>query len=57
MTNEQKFYPKWRWSIKLECVVEILGTGHFPSTFMVRLPNGSTTEVEEDQLTVPPKQV
>lgn len=53
--NKNSFYPKWRWYIEGECVVEILGLGHFPDSFMVRLPNDHVTEVEESSLESPKK--
>ena len=44
---------KWMWWTKGECVVEVLRTGHFPTTVMVRLPNNKDTEVEIHELEIP----
>ena len=44
---------RWLWWTKGECVVEVLRTGHFPTTAMVKLPNDLITEVEIDELEVP----
>lgn len=48
-----KLYPKWRWWKRGDCVVEVLKAGHFPTTAMVRLPNGVVTEVEINDLENP----
>jgi hypothetical protein len=42
--------PKWVWWVKGECVVEVLGTGHFPTTIMVKLPNDKITEIEYTEI-------
>lgn len=41
---------KWMWWSKGECVVEVLGSGHFPTTAMVKLPNDKETEVDIEEL-------
>lgn len=41
---------KWMWWAKGECVVEVLKTGHFPTTAIVRLPNDKETEVDVEEL-------
>ena len=41
---------KWMWWNKGECVVEVLKTGHYPNTAMVRLPNDKETEIEIHEL-------
>ena len=41
---------KWMWWTKGECVVEVLCTGHFPTTAMVMLPNDKETEIDIDEL-------
>jgi len=41
---------KWMWWTKGECVVEVLKTGHYPTTAMVRLPNDKETEIEIAEL-------
>jgi hypothetical protein len=46
MENRNNFLPKWMWWAKGECVVEVLQTGHFPTSAMVKLPNDSVTEVD-----------
>lgn len=42
--------PRWAWWTKGECVVEVLRTGHFPNTAMVKLPNDKETEIEVAEL-------
>lgn len=44
---------KWMWWTKGECVVEVLRTGHYPNTAMVRLPNDKETEIEIHELDMP----
>ena len=44
---------KWMWWTKGECVVEVLRTGHFPTTAMVRLPDNKETEIDIDELMMP----
>jgi hypothetical protein len=41
---------KWMWWSKGECVVEVLKTGHYPTTAMVKLPNDKETEIEIAEL-------
>jgi len=41
---------KWMWWTKGECVVEVINTGHFPTTAMVKLPNDKETEIDIDEL-------
>lgn len=41
---------QWMWWEKGRCVVEVLKTGHFPTSVMVRLPNDKTTEVDIEEL-------
>jgi hypothetical protein len=41
---------KWMWWNKGECVVEVLHTGHFPTTAIVRLPNDKESEIDVDEL-------
>ena len=55
MSNKTNLYPRWRWCTTLECTVEVLKQGHFPTTYIVKLPDGRTTEIDEDKLTVPPQ--
>lgn len=42
--------PQWMWWDKNACVVEILRTGHFPTTVMVQLPDDRVTEVDIEEL-------
>ena len=42
--------PQWIWWNKGECVVEVLGIGHYPTTAMVKLPNDHVTEVDIEEL-------
>ena len=44
--NPTREVDRWQWHKELECVVEILKTGRFPTTVIVRLPDGK--EVETD---------
>jgi hypothetical protein len=41
---------KWMWWNKGECVVEVLHTGHFPTSAMVRMPDNREVEVDIDEL-------
>jgi hypothetical protein len=41
---------KWMWWTKGECVVEVLHTGHFPTTAIVRLPTDKESEVDVEEL-------
>lgn len=50
MKDRRLFLQKWMWWNKGECVVEVLRTGHFPTTAMVKLPNDTETEVDIDEL-------
>lgn len=43
---QQYTQPKWCWHKTLECVVEVLRTGHFPTTAIVRLPDDREIEVD-----------
>ena len=44
---------KWMWWKNGECVVELLTTGHFPTTVMAKLPNDKVTEIDFDELEMP----
>ena len=46
--------PEWCWHTKLECVVKIVGIGHFPTTAMAKLPDDTIIEVEINELEVNP---
>lgn len=49
-TSKVTTLPRWMWWTKGECVVEIIKTGHFPTSAMVKLPNDVVTEVEIEDL-------
>lgn len=42
--------PKWVWWKKGECVVEVLRTGHYPTSIIAKLPNDKETEIDIDEL-------
>lgn len=42
--------PKWVWWTKGECVIEVIRTGHYPTSIMGKLPNGNETEIDIDEL-------
>lgn len=42
--------PKRMWLKGSECEVEVIGTGHFPTTVMVYLPDNRKIEVEDYDL-------
>jgi hypothetical protein len=44
--------PKWVWWKKGECVVEVLSTGHFPTTIIGKLPDDKETEIDIDELDI-----
>jgi hypothetical protein len=47
---------KHMWWTKRGCEVEVLGTGHFPTTAMVKLlKEDHILEVDTDELILPPK--
>jgi hypothetical protein len=48
--NVIQMMPKWVWWVKGECVVEVLGAGHYPTSIMVKLPNDKITEIECDDI-------
>jgi hypothetical protein len=41
------------WWDKGECVVEVLRSGHFPTTIMAKLPNDKETEIDINELEDP----
>lgn len=51
--NRMNHLYKWMWWTKGECVVEVLRTGHFPTTAMVVLPNNKQTEIDTNELEMP----
>ena len=50
MKDKKMWLHKWMWWNKGECVVEILRTGHFPTSAMVKLPNDAEIEIDIDEL-------
>lgn len=42
--------PQFMWWTKGNCVAELIETGHFPTTVMVKLESGIYTEVEMEDL-------
>jgi hypothetical protein len=50
MKDKKMWLHKWMWWNTGECVVEVLKTGHFPTTAMVKLPNDKTIEVDINEL-------
>lgn len=42
--------PQWVWWCKGECVIEVIGTGHFPTTVMGKLPDDRIIEIDRDEL-------
>ena len=53
MRDQRNFLHKWMWWTKGECVVEVLKTGHFPTTVMVKLPNAKESEIDINELEMP----
>jgi len=41
-----------QWSVELDCEVEVLRMGHFPTTLIVKLPDGREVETDNDVLAV-----
>ena len=50
MRDNKVQLQKWMWWDEGECVVEVLKTGHFPTTVIVKLPNDKETEIDIDEL-------
>lgn len=46
----KQFINKWLWWRKGECVVEVIRTGHFPNTVMVKLPDDRVVEAELSEM-------
>jgi hypothetical protein len=44
--------PRWVWWKTGECVVEVIKTGHFPTTRIGKLPRGKESEIDIDELDV-----
>ena len=41
---------QWAWWKKGDCVVEVIKTGHYPTSIIGKLPNGIETEIDIDEL-------
>jgi hypothetical protein len=51
MTERSRNYmPEWAWWREAECVVKIVGIGHFPTTVMAQLPDDRVVEIDMNQL-------
>lgn len=50
--NKMNHLYQWMWWSKGECVVEVISVGHFPTTAMVKLPNGKLTEIDIVELEI-----
>jgi len=50
MREQKQEVDRFQWHVKLKCVVEIIKTGHFPNTVIVKLPGGNETEIELNML-------
>lgn len=50
--NKMNHLYQWMWWTKGECVVEVISTGHFPTTAMVKLPNDKLTEIDIVELEI-----
>lgn len=50
--REKLLTPKkqYQWWAKGGCTVELVKRGHFPTTSIVILPNGKTTEIDLEDL-------
>lgn len=53
MKDQRNFLYKWMWWNKGECVVEVLKTGHFPTTVMAKMPNDKEIEIDINELEMP----
>jgi hypothetical protein len=47
--KSKRTMPKWVWWKKGECVVEVLKTGHFPTTIIGKLPSGKESVRDFDE--------
>jgi hypothetical protein len=48
--TKMKTINQWMWWRTGECVVEVLKSGHFPTSVLCKLPNDVTTEIDIDEL-------
>jgi hypothetical protein len=53
MQPNNKTLPAWLWHREYECVIRVIGTGHFPDTAMVQLPDDKIIEVDTKHLELP----
>lgn len=44
--------PRWCWHDEFKCVVEIIRSGHFPTSVVVRLPDDSEIETDIEKLRI-----
>ena len=42
--------PQFVWHKQIECKVEVIKTGHFPTTVIVQLPDGRQVETDSEHL-------
>lgn len=42
--------PRWVWWKRGGCTIEVLRTGHFPTTIIGKLPDDNETEIEIEEL-------
>jgi hypothetical protein len=47
----KKRVNKKQWDTTLDCEVEVLRMGHFPTSLIVKLPDGREIETDNDVLT------
>ena len=53
MKDSAQRLNQWMWWEKGECVIEVLRSGHFPTTIMAKLPNDKETEIDINELEDP----
>jgi len=46
----KRVMPKTVWWGKGDCQIEVLKTGHYPTTIIGKLPNGKETEIDIDEV-------
>lgn len=50
MKKAKKRIPQKLWSMLFNCEVEVVSMGHFPTTLIVRRPDGEQMEVDSEYL-------
>lgn len=50
MENMTREVERWQWHRQLEVVVEVLRTGTFPTSVIVKLPDGREIETDYNNL-------